>query len=62
MWSLIFESILIGFIVWVIGTILFNLSINKLNKDENKPYGIGLAFFTTGLISNFILEFYCKNN
>ena len=50
MWALIIESILVGFITWVIGTIVFNLSINKLNKDKQKPYGIDLAFFVTGLI------------
>jgi len=50
MWILLIESTLIGFITWIIGTIIFNLSINKLNKDKTKPYGIDLAFFVTGLI------------
>jgi hypothetical protein len=50
MWPLLIESTLVGFITWVIGTIVFNLSINKLNKDKEKPYGISLAFFMTGLI------------
>ena len=57
MWTLIVESIIIGFISWVIGTITFNLSINKANKDKNKPYGIDFAFFTTGLILHLLLEF-----
>lgn len=50
MWTLLVESTLVGFITWVIGTIVFNLSINKPNKDKRKPYGIDLAFFVTGLI------------
>lgn len=50
MWILLIESTLVGFITWIIGTIIFNLSINKPNKDKIKPYGIDLAFFVTGLI------------
>ena len=58
MWTILTESIIIGFITWVIGTIIFNLSINKKNKNKNKnkPYGIDLAFFTTGLILHLALE------
>jgi hypothetical protein len=56
MWILILESLIIGFITWVIGIIIFNLSINKLNKDDTKPYGIDLAFFTTGTISYIIMR------
>jgi hypothetical protein len=58
----IFESVIIGFITWVIGTIIFNLSINKTNKDNNKPYGINLAFFTTGLFLYLIFEKDLFNN
>jgi hypothetical protein len=50
------ESIMIGFITWVIGTVIFNLSLNKQNKDKQKPYGIGLAFFMTGVILHISLE------
>lgn len=57
MWTLFAESTIIGFMTWVIGTIIFNLSINKTNKNNNKPYGIDLAFFTTGLILHILLEF-----
>lgn len=56
MWILIIESIIIGIITWIIGTILFNLSINKPNKNNLKPYGIELAFFMTGIIINIINE------
>lgn len=50
MWILLIESTFIGFITWVIGIIIFNLSINKPNKNKQKPYGIDLAFFITGAI------------
>ena len=56
MWTIFTESIIIGFMTWVIGTIIFNLSINKTNKNKTKPYGINLAFFTTGLILHLLLE------
>lgn len=62
MLTIISESIAIGFITWVIGTIIFNLSINKTNKDKNKPYGIDLAFFTTGLFIYLLLEKGIFNN
>ncbi len=56
MWTLIFESSLIGFITWVMGTIIFNLSINRMNKDKLKPYGIDLAFFITGVIFHVLIN------
>jgi hypothetical protein len=62
MLTIISESIAIGFITWVISTIIFNLSINKTNKDKNKPYGIDLAFFTTGLFIYLLLEKGIFNN
>jgi hypothetical protein len=62
MLTIISESIAIGFITWVIGTIIFNLSINKMNKDKHKPYGIDLAFFTTGLFIYLLLEKRIFNN
>lgn len=57
MLKLIFESIIIGFITLIIGTIIFNLSINRVNKDINKPYGLNFAFFITGVILHLGLEF-----
>jgi len=57
MWILLSESVIIGFICFVIGTIIFNLSINRTNKDKEKPYGINFAFFMTGVILHIFLEF-----
>jgi hypothetical protein len=56
MLELLLDSSMIGIVVLIIGTIMFNLTINKKNKDKNKPYGISLAFFMTGFITNLVLE------
>ncbi len=55
--NLLINSLFFGFITFVIGTIVFNLSINKNNKDKNKPLGIDIAFFTTGIIIYILLRF-----
>ena len=57
MFELILESSMVGIIIMVIGTIIFNLTINKKNRDKNKPYGINMSFFMTGFITNLLLEF-----
>jgi len=56
MWILLTESAIIGFISFVIGSIIFNLSINKTNKDKPKPSGVNFAFFMTGVILHILLE------
>lgn len=56
MFILLIESIIVGIITSIIGIIIFDLSINKDNKDEIKPYGIDLAFFITGIIVYIITE------
>jgi hypothetical protein len=60
MLSLISESVIVGLITLIIGTIIFNMSINKFNKEDKnnvQPKGIKLAFFMTGIIIHIILEF-----
>jgi len=57
MYKLFIESIIIGFITLIIGSIIFNLSINKINKEKMKPYGLNFAFFITGFILHIALEF-----
>ncbi len=55
-----------GIIFWIFGIIVFNLSINKknfhnshpINYSNNKPIGIDLAFFTTGIIIYVILTYF----
>jgi hypothetical protein len=52
MWKVVIESLLVGLMTWIIGKILFNLSINKKNKKYKKPklYEIDFAFFLIGVI------------
>lgn len=50
------EAIIIGVITLVIGTIAFNLSLNKINNKDEKPYSVYLAFFITGFILHFFIE------
>lgn len=57
--KLLFESIIVGLVTLIIGSIIFNLSINKINKnnkDTIKPYGINFSFFITGVILHIGLE------
>jgi hypothetical protein len=53
---MILEAIIMGIITFIIGTIIFNLSINKNNNNKEKPGGIDLAFFTTGVILYLVIE------
>jgi hypothetical protein len=56
MWVLTIESLIVGIITFIIGMMIFNLTINKNNKDIHKPYGINIAFFLTGVIIYIVLE------
>ena len=55
--NLLINSFFFGYITFVIGTIIFNLKINNKNKNNNKPLGIDIAFFTTGVIIYILLRF-----
>jgi len=50
------EAIVFGIITLIIGNIIFNLTINKNNKDTIKPFGINIAFFATGFFLDIIFE------
>ena len=50
------EAFIVGIITYVIGIIVFNLSINKKNKDRENPIGLHIAFFSTGFLLHFIVE------
>lgn len=60
--NLLFESIIVGLITLIIGNIVLNLSINKINKDNKfnklniKPYGINFAFFISGVFLHILLN------
>lgn len=53
---IILESLIVGIITLIIGTIIFNLTINKKNKSDAKPFGLNLAFFATGFLLHIISE------
>ena len=61
MLNLLIESIIVGFITLIIGSIIFNLSINKVNKEKSKPYGLNFSFFITGIILHISLEIFGFN-
>ena len=51
------DATVVGLITLIIGTIVFNLTINKKNREEkDKPFGLHLAFFATGFLLHFIIE------
>jgi len=56
MFTIFVESIIAGIITLIIGTIIFNLTINKENKNEKKPDKINLSFFMTGVVMNLLLS------
>lgn len=56
MFELLLESILAGVMTFIIGTIIFNLSINKSNQSNPQPDTINIAFFMTGVVLNLFLS------
>ena len=55
--EILIQSFFVGIITLVIGTIIFNLSINKINdNNKNKPQGIKYEFFITCVILHILLE------
>ena len=54
--KIISESFVAGILTFIIGTIIFNLSINKNNKDHKKPANMNLAFFMTGFVLHIFLN------
>ncbi len=59
--ELFIQSIIMGIVTLIIGSIIFKLSFK--NKEEieiiyfkNKPYGINIAFFMTGFVIHIILD------
>ena len=54
--AIFIDATIVGIITLIIGTIVFNLTINKKNKDKDKPFGLHIAFFATGFLLHFIVE------
>ena len=55
---MLIEASIVGVVTYVIGIIVFNLTINKKNQNKNKeePFGLHIAFFATGFFLHFIIE------
>lgn len=58
---LIIEAILFGIISYIFGNIIFDLSLNKKNNNRIRPYGISIAFFTTGILLYLFTEIDINN-
>jgi hypothetical protein len=56
--SIFIEATIVGMITFIIGSIVFNLTINKKNKinKSESPIGINLSFFATGFIIHMIIQ------
>lgn len=54
--SILIEALSIGLITLIIGTIIFNLTINRKNKYIDKPFGLHISFFATGFLIYIISE------
>ena len=59
--NLIVQAIIVGLITLLIGNIILNLSINKVNKEDIKQYKIKYSFFITGFILHLGLEVFGFN-
>ena len=49
------EALIVGIIFYIIGIIIFNLTINKKNQNKEEPFGLHIAFFATGFFLHFII-------
>lgn len=56
MYKLLSEAGVIGLITLILGKIIIELIIKK-NKNKKHPRGIYLAFFSTGFLLHFIIEY-----
>jgi uncharacterized membrane protein YvlD (DUF360 family) len=54
--TILIEALTIGLITLIIGTIIFNLTINRKNKYIEKPFGLHISFFATGFLIYIISE------
>lgn len=56
--KIISEATIIGLITLILGKIIIELSIRESkNKKLNHPKGINFAFFFTGFLLHFLIEY-----
>jgi hypothetical protein len=53
---ILIEAFIIGIITLIFGKIIFNLTINKNNKNNAYPFGLEISFFATGFFLYIINE------
>lgn len=57
MYKVLSEASIIGIITLILGKILLELIIKKNEKNKKHPSGIYLAFFSTGFLLHFVIEY-----
>lgn len=55
MYKVVTEATVIGLLILVIGKMIMGLTVNK--KHKKHPKGISLAFFCTGFLLHFVIEY-----
>ena len=55
MYKIVTEASVIGIIILVLGKMIMGLTVN--NKDKKHPKGISFAFFSTGFLLHFLIEY-----
>lgn len=53
--NLISESVIMGFITYILGIVIFYLTF-KNKKDDDKPKGLEIVFFITGVVLHIFIE------
>lgn len=58
--QMIYESLIMGIITYILGIIIFNITFKNKN-DDSKPYGIEIVFFITGVVLHIFIEMISLN-
>ena len=56
MYKVITEATIIGLIILIIGRMIMGLTMNEY-KNKKHPKGMSFAFFCTGFLLHFVIEF-----
>ena len=58
MYKIISEATIIGIITFILGKMIIDLVLDKKIKNNKKhPKGVHLAFFFTGFLLHFLIEY-----
>ena len=66
MQNIIIEGLVMGIVTMVLGSTIFKIVLKKYNKTtifnkKEKPIGIYLSFFVTGVVLFLLIEFFNLN-